>query len=83
MNGAGGQPRKLHLRRESRCNSRSDICGGACAQAINVVTGKSTSLLDLSAALNSELETKIVPQHGLRRAGEVRDSVVDTSLAAR
>jgi UDP-glucose 4-epimerase len=53
----------------------------AVGRVINVANGKSTSLLTLIALLNELLGTNIPPQFQAARAGDVRDSMADISLA--
>jgi len=50
-------------------------------KVFNVATGESASLLDLIAAINGILNTKIVPSHQPARAGDVRHSRADISRA--
>jgi UDP-glucose 4-epimerase len=52
-------------------------------QVYNIGTGRSTSVLDLIAALNRQLGTQIAPQHQPSRAGDVRHSRADISRARR
>lgn len=56
-----------------------DVAG----KVINVANGKSTSLLTLLRLLNEQLGTNIRPQHDPPRAGDVRDSMADNTLATR
>ncbi|MDP2859433.1 MAG: NAD-dependent epimerase/dehydratase family protein [Bacillota bacterium] len=52
-------------------------------EAINIGSGTSTSVLDLVDHLNAALGTSLVPEHATPRAGDVRHSRADISLAAR
>lgn len=47
---------------------------GVSGRVYNVGTGKSVTVLDLIAALNKQLGTNAVPNHGPPRAGDVRHS---------
>jgi UDP-glucose 4-epimerase len=49
----------------------------------NVGTGRSVTLLDLVTTLNQLLGTRIIPQHGPPRAGDVRFSRADIGRARR
>jgi UDP-glucose 4-epimerase len=53
----------------------------AVGRVINVANGKSTSLLQLIALLNELLGINIQPEFQAARAGDVRDSMADISLA--
>jgi UDP-glucose 4-epimerase len=55
----------------------------ASGQVYNIGTGRSTTLLELIAALNRQLGTKVSPQHAPARAGDVRHSRADISRARR
>lgn len=54
---------------------------GISGHVYNIGTGRGTSVLDLVAALNRQLGTNIAPQHAPPRAGDVRHSRADISLA--
>jgi UDP-glucose 4-epimerase len=54
---------------------------GAVGQRINVACGRQHSLLDLVAALNRALGTRLEPVFDAPRTGDVRDSLADVSLA--
>lgn len=56
---------------------------GISGRVYNIGTGHGTSVLDLVAALNRQLGTNIAPQHAPPRAGDVRHSRADISLARR
>jgi UDP-glucose 4-epimerase len=49
----------------------------------NIGTGRSVTLLDLVAALNRQLGTKLTPKHGPERTGDIRHSRADISRARR
>ncbi len=54
---------------------------GAVGQSINVACGSQTTLLQLVAAINQVLGTKIEPIFDEPRAGDVRESLADISSA--
>jgi UDP-glucose 4-epimerase len=56
---------------------------GISGRVYNIGTGRGTSVLDLVAALNRQLGTNIAPRHAPPRAGDVRHSCADISLARR
>lgn len=55
----------------------------ASGHVYNVGTGLSVTVLDLVNALNQILGTKLVPQHGSARAGDVRHSKANIDRARR
>ncbi|MHB1424699.1 MAG: SDR family oxidoreductase [Gemmataceae bacterium] len=56
---------------------------GISGRVYNIGTGRGTNLLELVAALNRQLGTDIAPRHAPARAGDVRHSRADISLARR
>ncbi|MBX7167419.1 MAG: SDR family oxidoreductase [Pirellulales bacterium] len=50
---------------------------------INVANGRTTNLLELIGALNELLGTKVQPLHEPARAGDVRESLADITLARK
>ena len=56
---------------------------GVSGRVYNIGTGRGTSVVELVAALNRQLGTNIAPQHAPPRAGDVRHSRADISLARR
>jgi UDP-glucose 4-epimerase len=60
--------------------ARAEGVGG---RVYNVGTGRTTTVLDLVAALNRQLGTSIAPVHAPPRAGEVRHSRADIGRARR
>ncbi|HEX4132729.1 MAG TPA: SDR family oxidoreductase [Pirellulales bacterium] len=50
-------------------------------RVFNIANGRSTSLLELIASLNELLETSVEPIHAPPRAGDVRESLADITLA--
>ena len=55
----------------------------AVGNVYNVGTGVGTSVLDLVRHLNDLLGTRVQPQHGPARAGDIRHSVADITRARR
>lgn len=53
----------------------------AAGRVINVANGTQFSLLDLLAAINDLLGTRVEPQHDPPRVGDVRESLADITLA--
>jgi len=53
----------------------------AVGRTINVACGRQSDLLQIVAAINAALGTEIEPQFEPPRAGDVRDSLADVSLA--
>lgn len=56
---------------------------GAAGQTINVACGESFDLLQLMNGINAALGTKVDPVFEPARAGDVRDSLADISLARK
>jgi UDP-glucose 4-epimerase len=56
---------------------------GVSGRVYNVGTGKSVTVLDLVAALNTALGIALTPQHGPPRAGDVRHSRADITRIRR
>jgi UDP-glucose 4-epimerase len=56
---------------------------GVSGQVYNVGTGRSTTVLDLAAALNRLLHTQLRVEHAPPRAGDIRHSRADISRARR
>jgi UDP-glucose 4-epimerase len=63
--------------------TRAAEAPGVSGQVYNIGTGRATTVLDLVAALNRQLGTSLAPRHGPPRAGDVRHSRADISLARR
>jgi|SRR5579884_108799 len=63
--------------------TRAAEAPGVSGRVYNIGTGRGTSLLDLVAALNRQLGTNLTPRHAPPRAGDVRHSRADISLARR
>lgn len=56
---------------------------GVSGKVYNIGTGNAVTVLDLVAALNKQLGKNIPPVHGAARAGDVRHSRADITLARR
>jgi UDP-glucose 4-epimerase len=56
---------------------------GIAGRTYNVGTGRGTSVLDLVAALNKLLGTRVKPEHGPARAGDIRHSRADIGAIRR
>jgi UDP-glucose 4-epimerase len=56
-----------------------DVAG----RVFNVANGRSITLLELMAALNRLLGTAVSAQHAPPRAGDIRESMADISLARK
>jgi UDP-glucose 4-epimerase len=63
--------------------TRAAEAPGVSGQVYNVGTGRSTTVLDLIAALNRLLGTRVEPKHAPPRAGDVRHSRADISRTRR
>ena len=64
-----------------RGNLLAAAAQGAAGRVINVATGQQFTLLDLVASINKVLGTKIEPVFADPRAGDVRESLADITLA--
>ena len=62
---------------------KAALAPGVSGKVYNIGTGSSITVLDLVAALNHLLGTKLVPQHASPRAGDVRYSRADINGARR
>jgi UDP-glucose 4-epimerase len=63
--------------------TRAAEAPGVSGKVYNVGTGRSTTVLELIAALNRLLGTSVAPRHAPPRAGDVRHSRADISRARR
>ncbi len=54
---------------------------GVAGRVMNVANGKQTDLLELLAAINRVLDTDVKPEHRDARAGDVRESLADITVA--
>lgn len=55
----------------------------ACGQAYNIACGERTSLLELVAAINRLVGSRVEPHHAEARAGDIRHSLADIAKAER
>ncbi len=65
------------------CNLLAAEAENAVGRSINVANGRSINLLDLIAAINEVLDINVQPIHEPPRAGDVRDSMADITLAQK
>ena len=80
--GDGGQSRDFtYVQNVVHGNLLAADAPHAAGRVINVANGRSTSLLELLAALNKYLGTSIQPIHAPPRVGDVRESLADITLA--
>jgi UDP-glucose 4-epimerase len=56
---------------------------GVSGKVFNVATGEQISLSQLVELLNKQLGTKVKPKHEAPRAGDIKDSLADISLARK
>lgn len=84
INGDGHQTRDFtFVQNVVHGNLLASQATGAGGRIINVANGRSTSLLELIAQLNTLLGTSISPIHRESRAGDVRDSLADITMARK
>ena len=82
VHGDGGQSRDFtYIDNVVRINQLAAEAPGAPGRVFNVGAGGRTSLLELLELIGNEFGTKIVPEFTETRAGDVRDSQADISLA--
>jgi UDP-glucose 4-epimerase len=62
------------------CDAPADLASG---RTLNVANGRTTSLLELIAILNTLLGTKIQPKHAAARVGDVKESLADITQARK
>ena len=76
---------RFHLRRQHRAGQFAGSRSGriAAGQTFNIACGEKLDLLDLIAAINRVLGTKIEPIFDPPRVGDVRDSLADISRARK
>ena len=80
--GDGHQKRDfIYVAEVVRANLLAAECPQAAGQAINICTGRETSLLDLLATLEGILPGGPQPQYGPARAGDISRSLGDPSRA--
>lgn len=82
--GDGGQSRDFtYIENVVAGNLLAADAPAAAGRTINLANGRSTSLLELLDALNALLGLDIKPIHEPARAGDVRESQADISLARK
>jgi UDP-glucose 4-epimerase len=82
--GDGGQSRDFtYVQNVVHGNLLAADAPEAAGKVINVANGRQTSLIELLTALNKLLGTNIKPIHAPPRAGDVRESLADITLARR
>jgi len=82
--GDGQQSRDFtYVKNIVNANLAAATAKNVAGRIINVANGKSTSLLELLRLLNEQLGTHIQPKHDPPRAGDVRDSMADNTLATQ
>jgi UDP-glucose 4-epimerase len=80
--GDGSQSRDFcYVGNVVRANLLASEAPGVSGQVLNIATGRATTLLELMAALNRQLGTSVQPEHAPPRAGDIRDSLADITLA--
>lgn len=80
--GDGKQSRDfVYIDNVVQCNLAAADASEAVGRSINVATGQQLSLLQLIVAINEVLDTSIEPIFAEARAGDVRESLADISLA--
>jgi UDP-glucose 4-epimerase len=80
--GDGGQTRDFtYVENVVAGNLLAAEAKNAAGLSINLANGRSSSLLDLVAAINRHLGTRLEPIYRPARAGDIRDSMADISLA--
>jgi UDP-glucose 4-epimerase len=82
--GDGGQSRDFtYVQNVVDANLLAMRAPGARGQALNVATGRRTSLRELLEAMNRELGTSVRPKRGPIRSGDIRHSHADIGRARR
>lgn len=82
--GDGGQSRDFtYVANVVHGNLLAADAPGVSGRTFNVANGRSTNLLELIAALNNLLGTKIQPIHAPARVGDVRESLADITQARK
>ena len=82
--GDGMQTRDYcHVDNVVRASLLACLAPGAAGQLFNIASGERTDLLSLVRLLNSILGTQLQPLHEPPRAGEIRHSEADLSMARR
>ena len=82
INGDGGSQRDfIYVDDVASANLLAGVAPGASSQSVNIASGERTSLLELLAAIASATGSRVEPLFGPPRAGDIRDSQADVSLA--
>jgi len=82
IHGDGLQTRDFtYVTNAVRALQKAAAAPGAAGKSYNIGTGRRVNLLDLAAALNRLLGTKLAPLHGPARTGDVRHSCADIRRA--
>ncbi|MBI1913971.1 MAG: SDR family oxidoreductase [Planctomycetes bacterium] len=82
VHGDGRQARDFtYVDNVVRANLLAAAAAGVAGKLYNVACGRTTSLLELIAALNGLLGTSLIPVHTDPRPGDVRHSLADISRA--
>lgn len=80
--GDGLQTRDFtYVENNVRANVAASLAPGLKSEVMNIACGTSYSLLDLLAAINAVLGTKVEPKFAPPRAGDVKHSLADISRA--
>jgi UDP-glucose 4-epimerase len=80
--GDGGQSRDFtYVANVAHANLLAADAPGVAGRVFNVANGKSITLLELLAALNRLLGTDVAAEHEPPRAGDIRESMADITLA--
>jgi UDP-glucose 4-epimerase len=84
INGDGQQSRDFtYVGDVVQALTKAAATPGIAGRTYNVGTGRGTSVLDLVAALNRLLGTRVKPEHGPARPGDIRHSRADISAIRR
>ena len=82
INGDGGITRDfIYVDDVASANLLAAVAPGAAGKSINVASGERTSLLGLLGAIATATGNSMEPLFGPARAGDIRDSQADVSLA--
>lgn len=82
--GDGGQTRDFcYIDNVIEANLKALSAPAAPGNVYNVACGERVSLLDVVAAINSQLGTQLTPEFLPPRAGDIRDSLADIGAAQR
>lgn len=80
--GDGGQSRDFtYVANVVHANLLAADAPGVAGRVFNVANGRTTSLLELIAALNRQLGTNVQPKHDPPRVGDIRESLADITQA--